>query len=165
MPIRTEYSHHLPEATLAAARAAIVARVDDTGALKRIADADAALPASPGKWSRKEILGHLADSALNNTQRFMRAQIPAHLTGGVLRLPGYEQDAWVRASAYQAREWREVIELWVALNRHIVHIIDNFDAASLPVPCAVGADTPAPIEHLIIDYAGHLVHHHRQITG
>ncbi|MBL8017837.1 MAG: DinB family protein, partial [Ignavibacteria bacterium] len=30
--------------------------------------------ASPLKWSKKELLGHLCDSAVNNLGRFIRAQ-------------------------------------------------------------------------------------------
>ena len=32
---------------------------------------------SAGKWSRKELLGHLIDSAANNHQRFVRASYNA----------------------------------------------------------------------------------------
>jgi hypothetical protein len=166
MPIQTHYSSYLPEPTLRAARAAIVERIDNTARLQAISDADAAKPWAPGKkWSRKELLGHLVDSAHNNTQRFVRAQIASHLSDGVLRLAGYEQDGWVRVADYQRREWAEIVALWVALNRHIVHIIDNYAAASLATPCVVGDDAPLSAEHLIVDYAGHLVYHHNQIVG
>src|SRR5262245_5102216 len=165
MQIQTVYSRHLREASLAAARAAIADAIAHDKPLRAFSDADAAKPASPGKWSRKEILGHLVDSAHNNTQRFVRAQIPAHLSDGVLRLPGYEQTGWVRVAGYQNRPWPEIVDLWIALNRHILGIIDNYEAASLATPCAVGDDDPLPIEHLIIDYAGHLVHHHKQIVA
>ena len=163
MPIQTTYSRYLPEATLAAARAVIAERSSNLESLREISDAEAAKPRL-GHWSRKELLGHLVDSAGNNTQRFMRAQIPKHLSNGVLRLQGYAQDDWVRVSAYQDRPWAEIIDLWAAMNRHIVHIIDNFDRSALATLCAVGDDAPLPIEHIIIDYAGHLVLHYRQIV-
>ena len=165
MSIQTTYSRHLPEGSLRAARAAIADRIHDTAALRAFSEADAATPTLLGKWSRKEILGHLVDSALNNTQRFVRAQIPAHLSNGILRLPGYAQNDWVRVAAYQNRTWAEIIELWVALNRNILHVIDNYDLALLPTPVTVGDEDPLPVEHLIVDYAGHLVHHYKQITG
>jgi hypothetical protein len=42
--------------------------------LSRIKDTDFVYKPAPDKWSKKEILGHLIDSAANNHQRFIRAQ-------------------------------------------------------------------------------------------
>ncbi|HYV99466.1 MAG TPA: DinB family protein [Gemmatimonadaceae bacterium] len=165
MPITTTYSHNLSDPTIAGAAAAISGALADETRLRGMSDADASQPTVLGKWSRKEILGHLVDSAANNVQRFVRAQIPAHLTNGMLVTPGYEQDEWVRTAAYQSRTWEEIIELWIALNRHVVHIIENFDLASANVSTVIGDGQPKPIEHVIVDYAGHLIHHHRQILG
>jgi hypothetical protein len=165
MPIQTTYSKHLADVSLTGARAVIADKATNLAPLRAISEAVAAQPALSGKWSRKEILGHLVDSAGNNTQRFVRAQIRRHLDEGVLRLPGYEQDDWVRVSAYQARPWAEIVDLWSAMNRNIVHVVDNFDRSALTTPCAVGDSVPVPIEHVIIDYAGHLVHHYTQIVG
>src|SRR2546423_3704276 len=53
------------------------------------------VPRAVGKWSAKETLGHLIDSASNNHQRFVRAQFTDELV-----FPGYEQERWVRAQAY-----------------------------------------------------------------
>src|ERR1043165_5493757 len=103
MPITTTYSRYLSDATIAGAIGAITATLADASRLREISDADAARRAAPGTWSRKEIVGHLIDSAGNNIQRFVRAQIPAHLTDGVLRLPAYAQSDWVRVEAYQSR--------------------------------------------------------------
>lgn len=165
MSIETTYSRFLPEGSVRAARTAIAETIADTAALRAFSDSGAAKRPADGKWSRKEILGHLVDSALNNTQRFVRAQIPAHQTNGVLRQPAYAQNDWVRVCAYQERPWSEIIDLWVSVNGNIVRIIDHFDAASLSTPCIIGDEGPFPADHVIVDYAGHLVHHYRQITG
>ena len=82
--------------------------------LSRIDRDDASLRPAPGKWSKKEILGHLVDSAVNNHQRFVRAQ---HCEA--LAFPGYEQDAWVANQNYNDVEWKDLIELWVLFNRHL----------------------------------------------
>ena len=70
---------------------------------------------TPTNWSAKEELGHLLDSAANNHQRIVRAQLedtPA--------MPGYQQNDWVKVHGYQRREWMELIELWKALNRQLL---------------------------------------------
>ena len=77
------------------------------------------------KWSRKEILGHLIDSAANNHQRFVRLQHEE-----VLVLPSYQQEEWVLVQNYATREWRDLVELWLAYNRHLAHVIRYTDASA-----------------------------------
>ena len=69
------------------------------GRLRALSDADASVKPSPTRWSKKEILGHLIDSASNNHQRFVRA-----LLHGELRFPAYEQEGWARCQDYQAAD-------------------------------------------------------------
>src|SRR5581483_11097823 len=79
-----------------------------------IRDADAGRSPGRDKWSRKQILGHLIDSAANNHQRFIRMQLTPDL-----RFPGYEQNDWVRLNHYAKRPWKELVTLWAAYNRHL----------------------------------------------
>src|SRR5690349_14712778 len=71
-----------------------------------------------GEWSRKQILGHLIDSAANNHQRFVRAQFTDDLA-----FPGYDGDQWVDAQKYTDTAWPDLIELWRAYNLHLVRIV------------------------------------------
>src|SRR5436309_9740646 len=87
-------------------------------ALRRITPVEAAAKPSPGKWARKEVLGHLIDSAANNHQRIVRAAL-----AGDLRFPGYEQDGWVRSQDYAGADWSCLIDLWRSLNLHLAHVI------------------------------------------
>lgn len=110
-----------------------------------------------GKWSRKEVLGHLIDSASNNHQRFVRLQLE---TG--LRLPGYAQNEWVQRQNYQGRDWSDLVALWLAYNRHLQHVVENLDAPSL----AHTWHSPkgeVSLEFIIADYLRHLRHHLEQI--
>jgi hypothetical protein len=132
-------------------------------------DADASRPSAQGKWSAKEIVGHLIDSAANNHARFVRAQTVDHLA-----FDGYDQDAWVRVQRYGDRPWQELVNLWHAYNRHLLAIMRTADADTLekarprhsldriafnPVP----SDTPATLEYFMRDYVAHLKHHLAQI--
>src|SRR5262245_20064045 len=85
-----------------------------TERLRAIDDAVASVRPAPGKWSRKEILGHLIDSAANNHQRFVRLQITNRVD-----LPGYQQDHWVRLQHYQEDKWVDIVSLWQAYNKHL----------------------------------------------
>jgi len=89
-----------------------------TDRLLAFSDEEAARRPAPDKWSRKEIIGHLIDSASNNHGRFVRAQMHDHLS-----FAGYDQDAWVRIQRYQDRPWADLVRLWQAYNHHIAHIM------------------------------------------
>ncbi|KAA2239469.1 DinB family protein [Chitinophaga agrisoli] len=125
--------------------------------LRNISAAEAEMRPAPGKWSKKEILGHLVDSALNNHQRFVRAQ------RGPLELPGYEQDFWVQAQGYQQMDWQALIYLWETVNRHVVHVIRRIPAEMLPQVCKIGANAPVTLEYLVADYLDHMHHHLHQL--
>jgi hypothetical protein len=113
-----------------------------------------------GKWVRKEILGHLIDSAANNHQRFVRAQLTSPFVG-----PGYDQQAWVSLHRYRERPWADLVALWVALNRHVAAVIESVPAEKLQTPCIIGDHEPAPLEWWMRDYLRHLKHHLEQLEG
>jgi hypothetical protein len=111
----------------------------------------------PNKWSKKEILGHLIDSATNNHQRFIRAQFE-HNPEIV-----YDQVNWNRFSYYQQMNSRELIQFWLSYNKHLISLIKNMPKESLTRTCSVAGDL-LTLEFLIKDYVVHLEHHLKQIT-
>ena len=119
-------------------------------------DAASKKPA-PNKWSKKEILGHLIDSAANNHQRFMRLQLQAEIS-----LPGYDQDDWVRLNRYQQRTWNEIVTLWSAYNRHLASVIESLDDSALGHVWH-SPDGDVTLEFIASDYVRHLQHHLKQI--
>lgn len=133
--------------------------VDEAAAgLRSVADTVAAAKPRPDVWSVKEIVGHLIDSAANNHQRFVRAQLAQELT-----FPGYEQNGWVRSQDYQNRSWVELIELWTLYNRHLAHVIRRIPDAALDAPCRIGEAQAVTLRLLVEDYLVHLRHHLTQI--
>ena len=119
-------------------------------------DAASKKPA-PNKWSKKEILGHLIDSAANNHQRFMRLQLQTEIS-----LPGYDQDDWVRLNGYQQRTWNEIVTLWSAYNRHLASVIESLDDSALGHVWH-SPDGDVTLEFIASDYVRHLKHHLAQI--
>lgn len=130
---------------------------------------DVALRPAPGAWSRKEILGHLLDSASTNHQRFVRAQFTADLITLV-----YEPDAWVEAQRYQDAAWEELVEFWRHYNLQLARLMEVLPEEHRTRPrhphmlakagwCPVPEDQAATLEHLMRDYVGHLKHHLKAI--
>ena len=109
---------------------------------------------APDRWTIKEVLGHLIDSAANNHQRFVRAQFVSELV-----FPKYEQNEWVQSQKYNAIEWPELIEFWRRYNLHLAHVIQNIAPEALGVSCRIGDYEPMSLQSLVEDYVVHLKHH------
>ena len=126
--------------------------------LALLTDSEAAEPVISGGWSRKQVLGHLIDSASNNHQRFVRASLqPA------LEFPGYDQAGNIRVQAPQEADWPLLISLWATYNRYLAHVIARLPESKLDTPCRIGSDRPVTLRFLATDYLTHLDHHLAQI--
>ena len=123
--------------------------------LVTISEAEASVPEREGKWSAKQVIGHLIDSAVNNQGRIVRLQIEAGQS-----LPGYQQMDWVDLEHYAEREWSQVLALWFALNEHVAWTIKHVERARL-ANRGVVAGEPLTLGFLIEDYVAHMEHHLR----
>jgi hypothetical protein len=112
----------------------------------------------PDKWSLKEILGHLIDSASTNHQRIVRMQ--EHPDIGKL---GYEQLHWVNSQSYQTEPWSDIVNLWTSYNIHLAHVVEHVDSGSLANVCDIDYPKLATLEYVINDYVRHMRHHLGQI--
>ena len=112
----------------------------------------------PEKWSKKEILGHLVDSACNNQQKFVRTMAQPHLD-----FVGYDQNHWVESQQYQRMDWRTLVDFWAAYNLHIAHIIENVDPSKLDRTISINGSEKFTLRFIMSDYAEHLTHHLKQI--
>jgi hypothetical protein len=116
---------------------------------------------SPEKWSKKEILGHLIDSAINNLQRFTEIQSAEK----PFKIRKYKQDELVIANNYQNSELQEIIQLWTALNQRIGIIMEYQTESSLDVAIELPNGQLSDLRFLMIDYVDHLEYHLKQILN
>jgi DinB superfamily len=111
-----------------------------------------------GHWSRKEILGHLIDSAANNHQRFVRGQLERELI-----TPGYAQKEWVETERFNDREWTDLVQFWLAYNRHLLHLMSNVAPERLDSVIRITDHDPMSLQFVMIDYVRHMKHHLEQL--
>ncbi|HZN39337.1 MAG TPA: DinB family protein [Planctomycetota bacterium] len=123
--------------------------------LTAIAEPEAGKRPAPGKWSKKEILGHLIDSACNNQQKFVRMLA----SSGHLEFVGYAQDAWVAVQHYQQAKWLDLVRLWHAYNLHLAHVIASADPTRLGNAVTIDGAGPFRLDFVMADYVEHLKHH------
>jgi len=112
----------------------------------------------PHKWSKKEILGHLIDSAANNHQRFVRA-----VNKVAVQFPTYDQDEWVRIQRYNETSWSFLVTFWSAYNSHLSRVIECIPEDAESFPCNIGKEEPVTLEFVVRDYLRHLQHHLKDI--
>jgi hypothetical protein len=125
----------------------------------QISDSDFSAKLNPVKWSKKEVIGHLVDSAQNNLRRFIVGQYD-HQPNII-----YQQDFWVQANNYQHAKKDDVIELWRLINNQIAAILTSMPKENYTKICNTGKETPElhTIEWLASDYVRHLKHHINQV--
>lgn len=114
---------------------------------------------APSKWSKKEILGHLIDSATNNHQRFVRAQFE-----GVPTIV-YNQNNWNESSRYILMDSQHLILFWTIYNRHLIELVTRIPPFKLLSKCKTNEGKSHTIEWLFDDYVKHLEYHLRQIVS
>jgi len=139
--------------------------------LREISEAESRVSRAPDKWSPKQIVGHLIDSAANNHQRFVRAQFTNDLV-----FSGYQQEDWVNVQRYNDEPWPQLVDLWASYNLHLVHLISVIPTETLTRPRtnhnldqiawqAVSRNQPTTLDYFVRDYVGHMHNHLRQILG
>jgi hypothetical protein len=120
----------------------------------------ACIPWRTGGWTRKQIVGHLLDSAANNRQRFVRAAIDGQFAG-----PQYAQDAWVAAHGYAAQAWESLLRWWQVEHEILAALVDGIPEIRLQAQCVVGDDPPVSLLFLIEDYLAHQRWHLAQLKA
>ena len=127
--------------------------------LGAITEAESNATIREGGWTRKEILGHLIDSALNNHQRFVRASLDGSYSG-----PSYDQKGWTSLHGYGEMTWPELLEHWRMQNELLARVVERIPKDRLNVQCQVKEDPPVTLSFLIDDYLDHMEAHVRQIA-
>ena len=126
-------------------------------ALKLLPESDMVFKSAPGKWSKKEIIGHLIDSAQNNIRRFVVAQYED--SPSIV----YNQDKWVTIVNYQQWNTNDLVNLWYLLNIQAAEILKNTCTEMAQRKCQT--QELHSLEWLAVDYIKHLRHHIHQVLN
>lgn len=113
--------------------------------------------------SIRQILGHLVDSASNNTHRIVHMQyrespmsFPNYATGG-------NNDRWIAIQNYQMENWHDLVQLWKYSNLHLVHVIRCVNLSKLGNQWQSSDTKLISLEENIEGYLPHLALHLKEI--
>ncbi len=127
--------------------------------LRVITEVEAVEPYKKEAWTRKQVLGHLIDSAINNHVRFVTAALDGEYTG-----PAYHAQGWVEMHDYANMLWSELLDLWRAHNALLARVVRQIPEDQLSAECRIGADKPVTLRYVIEDYLHHMDDHITEIS-
>ena len=129
--------------------------------ISKLSEEEMSFKKNPNKWSKKEILGHLIDSGINNLQRFTEIQFEEK----PYRIRNYKQADLVKANDYQNSEAKELLSFWFSINKRIAEVVKKQTETTLNYKIQIDDTTIVDLKFLIEDYTKHLVYHLQQIKS
>ncbi len=112
----------------------------------------------------KQIVGHMVDSASNNTHRVIHLQYQQ----SPLIFPDYanlgNNDRWIAIQNYQEYKWDTLVQLWKYTNIHFVHVIRNIDIKKLENVWISALNQEISLEAMVIDFPRHFKLHLDEIN-
>jgi len=111
----------------------------------------------------KQILGHLIDSASNNTHRIVHLQYQA----SPMEFPNYatngNNDRWITIQNYQDENWEDLVQFWKSFNLHLVHVIENIKPGKLGNEWMASSENKVSLEEMVLSYLDHFELHLTEI--
>ncbi len=106
-----------------------------------------------GKWSIKEVLGHLTD-----TERIFAYRALCISRGEKKPLPGYEQNDYVECAGFNDWPLNDIINEFKLLRESNILLFKNFKEDTL-VNLGIASENPVTVRAVLFIIAGHTEHH------
>lgn len=118
-------------------------------------EADGNFRYAPGKWSAKEVLGHVCD-----TERIFAYRALRIARGDQTPIEGFEQDDYVRNGPFANAPLEELVEDYIAVRRATLTLFRNLDEVAWSRR-GVANKNEVTVRALAYIVAGHEMHHRR----
>jgi uncharacterized damage-inducible protein DinB len=118
-------------------------------------DEDGDFRYAPGKWSAKEVLGHVCD-----TERIFAYRALRIARADATPVEGFEQDDYVRNGPFAQRPLADLVEDFIAVRRATLSLLRNLDEAAWSRR-GIANNNEVTVRALAYTIAGHELHHRR----
>ena len=106
-----------------------------------------------GKWTVKELIGHLADA-----ERVFSYRLTRIARGDQTPLAGFDENAWAKAARHGQRRMADVVDEMIAIRRATLALVDSLDESSIG-NVGVANNNPVSARAVCWIMAGHTIHH------
>jgi hypothetical protein len=132
-------------------------RVEFPEFLKSFGEARGGHRYAPGKWSIKEMVGHV-----NDTERVFAYRALRFARGDETPLPSFEQDDYVRTGSFDARTLASLADEFSHLRAATLDLFYHLDADALARK-GTASGFVVSVRAMAFVIAGHVAHHERML--
>jgi len=122
------------------------------------------IPRNSQNRSIKQIVGHMIDSASNNTHRIIHLQYRE----SPLEFPNYatygNNDRWISIQNYQEEDWHTMVNLWKYIHLHFLHVVKNVNTEKLSNQWIADENELVSLEEMLLDFPRHFHLHLNEIN-
>lgn len=152
-PYFGKYVELVPGSDLVSALRSEIAETVAT--LRAVSDADSLRRYDDGKWSLREVVGHMID-----TERIFAYRALRIARGDATPLPGFDQDPYIATARFDERKWGSLIDEFEAVRRSNLFLFEGLDAEAWGRR-GTCSNNPITVRGLGYVIAGHEAHHMR----
>ena len=106
-----------------------------------------------GKWTVKEVIGHVADG-----ERVFSYRLTRIARGDSTPLAGFDENAWAKAAPHRKRRIADVVDEMIAVRRSTIALVESLDDAAI-ANRGVANNNPVSARAICWIMAGHTQHH------
>jgi uncharacterized damage-inducible protein DinB len=121
--------------------------------LTPLTDQQAEFRYAPGKWSIKEVLGHI-----NDAERIFAYRLLRIARGDQTPLPGFEQDNYIEPGNFSARKLADLLHEFSTVREASVSLVHSLDDAAW-LRRGIASQKEVTVTALAFVIAGHERHH------
>jgi hypothetical protein len=150
-PYYLPYVNSVPEGDIISI---LTKQLEDTKLLlKEVTEEQGTFRYAPGKWSIKEVVGHMTD-----TERIMAYRLMSIARGETVSLPGFDESLYVANSSFNDQSFEQLLEHFSVVRESTLVLLQSLNADAW-LRTGLANNTGVSVRGVAYIIAGHAMHH------